>query len=180
MYGDVQDRGAALPAGVTPFSQQYMDTAQKGYAADVAKPRRAAMQDLQQQYQSRGLQNSGLSAFAGMQQQQDFSDQDAKFRQNLGMKGADLGEENRQREQQHEWQVQDRDFRAQQLREQMAQQEQQSQNGLWGSILGGVGGLAGTALMKGLSGGKGLAAPEQSPYDPSQMDPYQYPPLFPD
>lgn len=169
MYGDVQDRGAMLPAGVAPFSQQYMDTAQKGYQADMAKPRRAAMQDLEQQYNSRGLQNSGLGAFAKMSQQQNFADEDAGFRQNLGMKAADLGERNREVQQSHDWAIEDRDNRAAALRAQMDEQQQQQ---LWGTIGQGVGTLAGSYFggpmggaaggMAGKAAGEGLAGKQHN------------------
>lgn len=137
------DYGQQLPAGTAPFTQQYMDTAQKGYLASMKDPRRAAQQSLMDEYTSRGLQNSGLYGQALSEQRQGFDNEDAQFRQNLGVQGAQLGEQNRVRDLMRSWQVQDRDFRAGQLKDQMDAQKQAQQDAMWGEILGGVGTVVG-------------------------------------
>lgn len=138
--------GDALPADASPTSQAYINNAQAGYTASRQAPRQQAMQDLQGEYTSRGMQNSGLAGFGQMSMKQGFENEDAQNRQQLGMQAANVGEHQREMQQQRDWQVQDRNIRTQQLQDEIARQQQQQQAQQWGQIANGVGSVVGGAV----------------------------------
>jgi len=152
----IYDRGETLQAGTVPYSDRYIETAMKGQKADKAAIRKQALQEIAQDYASRGLTGSGVAQLAGAQARQGFADQDTAFRQGLGMKAAMLGEENRRRLENRGWNVEDRNWRAEQERLQherdLREADQEAQGGMWGNILGTAGSIVGS-IYGGPAGG---------------------------
>ncbi len=150
MFDEVGN-GAGKP--VTAQDSTYQDAATKGYAAKQRPLYQGALQDIRNGFNSRGLFDSGLEAQNEMGLQNQFLNDVGGFRQAAAFKGADLGEENRQREQQRGWQVQDRDMQYKYLKDmadlQRQEADQQASGNLWNAGIGALGQVGGYGLGEG-------------------------------
>lgn len=198
--------GAGTPQALTSGSPEYQE-AIVGQAERRLKPRyQQSLDSTRQRFASRGLMDSGLGAQAELGLRQAYLDQLGEVGTQAAIRGADVTEQNRRREQERGWQVEDRNMLEERLRRQADMEESRANNQIWGSLIGGAaggfGGLAGQALFGALSGSNRqpqaapaalmLDSPPALPdvqdfdygpyggYDPSYMDPYAYPPLFPE
>lgn len=143
-----QSNGTDRPG--TPWGQHYNDVAMQGYEKNISPAYQTALRNTKQNLTARGMGSSGMSAFADMDIRQKEAQDKSGFQQKLGMRRADLGEQNRQRLEQRSWQVQDRDIRyeryQEQLKEQRRQQQEDQKMQMFGQIAGGITGGFGSIL----------------------------------
>ena len=150
--------GAAPGAGtnLTSGSPDYQKAIVQGATQNLKPAYNQALQATDQNMSNRGLLDSGLGAQADLGLQQGYLNQLGQTATNAATQGADLAEQNRQREEQRQWQVQDRDTNLAYLKDQANQQQSNYNNGLWanliGSGVGALGGIGGSLLARGLLG----------------------------
>lgn len=132
-----------------------------------------------QRAQRQGQIGGGGETPEGVAQQGDLSLKEA-YLGKLGdtsrmaaMKGADVGEENRRRQQSRDWLVQDRDYNAAILRDRENREEERANQAMWGNIISTAAGAAGS-YFGGPVGGMAASAGAKKLWD-SQGNPTSYP-----
>ena len=156
--------GAAPGAGtsLTSGSPDYQSAIVGNTMRQLQPAYAQALQGSDQSMSNRGLLDSGLGAQAQLGLQQSYLGQLGNVATNAATQGADLAEQNRQREEQRGWQVQDRDLNMQYLKDQANQQQQNLGNQQWSQLigqgLGAVGGVAGSMYGGPVGGALGSQA----------------------
>ena len=147
--------GAAPGAGtnLTSGSPDYQNAIVQNTQRQLKPAYASALQQSNQDFSSRGLLDSGLGAQAQLGLQQGYLNNLGNTATNAATQGADLAEQNRQREEQRGWQVQDRDLNLQFLKDQANQQNENLGNQNWMNLIGQGAGALGTM------GGMALAGP---------------------
>ncbi len=140
---DTTGQGIGTPI-TSPQDQGYQQAATAGYAASQRPAYNRALQGLRTDFNSRGMGDSGLEAQGQMDLQNQYLNGVGQFRQQAGLRGADVGMENQRLQQARDWQVQDRDKQYQYLQQMMDMQKQQNNQQQLGSIYGGLGQGLGT------------------------------------
>jgi hypothetical protein len=140
------EQGKEINPEVLPYLDSFSNTAQAGYADDMAMLKRDALRELDAEIAGGDQQGR----FAGYQRRatgQQFSDEADRFTTGLGLERAQLGEQLRVRGQGRTWDVADRDTRLSRLRSQALAKRERAQDeargGLMGEIGGGVGSIIG-------------------------------------
>lgn len=182
---DAPTGGAAV--NLTSGSPAYQNAIVQNTQRQLKPAYASALQQSNQDFSNRGLLDSGTAAGAELGLQQGYLNQLGNTATNAATQGADLAEQNRQREEQRGWQVQDRDLNLQYLKDQANQNQsnmgQQAWANLIGSAAGGVGGLAGTMFAGPVGGAAGTAAgsslgslvkPKSNPYGVSGVGQSSY------
>jgi hypothetical protein len=183
---DFQSPSLATGPVVQSGDPQYQQAAVKGYQASTQAPYQEALRRMQQGDAANGTLGSGMDQLGQLGMAQQHQADIGGFAQKAALAGADVGEENRRREEQRQWQVQDLNRQWSQLQQEIASQQgfQTQQQGTQmlaglaggvGSMIGGplAGGFASWAAKQGMEAGQPKA---NNPGLPSDYTDYNAPP----
>lgn len=145
------DQGQTLNPEVLPYLDSFSNNAQAGYQQDMGGLRRDAMRELDAEIAGQGLQGR-QAEFQRRSMGQQFGEQADRFNKTLGMKRAELGETLRQRGQQRDWVIQDRNERLYNLRQEALAKRARAQDEMKGGMMGEIGSGVGT-VVGGVVGG---------------------------
>jgi hypothetical protein len=109
-----------------------------------------ALKGLRQNYASRGLYDSGLMGQAEGDLAQGYAGKLQDVATESALKGADISEQRRRRDQDRAWAIEDRNARLNYLREEADRREAQAGADRWANLLSGVAGAAGGGAGRGL------------------------------
>jgi hypothetical protein len=130
-------------------SDSWLKNATQGYEQEIMPVRQQALRETMADLQSQGMEER-LGQYSQGAINQRFDEDIARNKAAAGLQAANVGEQQRQILEQRGWQVEDRDYRLARLREEAARKREEQERGasgqLWGSILGGVGSVAGGVL----------------------------------
>lgn len=150
----------------------------------LAPQYRRAQEQQRQSLSGRGLMDSGIGVGAELGLKEAYLSQLGDIATGAATRGADLAEQRRQRAESRAWQVEDRNVLEDRLRRQAEAEESRANQQIWGNLIGGAAGAAGTAIGGPLAGwlfgqganavGNRFAQPEPviDPYDAMGIDPY--------
>lgn len=140
------EQGPTISQETLPYLDSFTNTAQAGYADDMAGLKRSALRELDAEIAG-GDQQGRIAGFQRKATEQGFMDEEDRFKSGLNLERAQLGEQLRGRDQQRAWQVQDRDTRLARLRAkalaERTRAEDEARGGLMGEIAGGAGTIIG-------------------------------------
>lgn len=171
-----------LVSGSPAYQQAIVDQTQKRLQPAYAH----ALRQTQQDFSGRGLLDSGLGAQAELGLQQGYLNQLGDVSNQAAIHGADLAEQNRQREETRGWQVADKNQQMDYAREQADNAASAAANKQWADLIGGTAGAIGTVYGGPLvgaaaqQGASGLVTNMQSkpkpgnPYGVSGVQPAGY------
>lgn len=128
---------------LTSGSPDYQNAIVNNTARQLKPAYAQALQQSNQQASDNGQLGGGINDANRLGLQQSYLGQIGNVATNAATQGADLAEQNRQREEQRGWQLQDRDTNLQYLRDQAQQQRDAADNAQWANLIGTVGGAVG-------------------------------------
>jgi hypothetical protein len=146
---------------LTSGSPEYQNAIVQNTTNKLKPAYQQALKSSQQSFSGRGLLDSGLGAQAELGLQQGYLGQIGDVATQAATQGADLAEQNRQREQQRGWQVEDRDLNLQMLRDQANQAQSNAGQAAWANLIGSGVGAAGRlagGMLAGPAAPAGVAA----------------------
>jgi hypothetical protein len=162
--------GAMLQSG-TPG---YADTVVQNTARSLKRPYQAALTQVRQNMANRGMMEGGLAGQAEGDLNQSYLDTLASAGEKAALKGADLAEQQRQRQQERDWNVQDLNRRYDELDKERKMQQDAADQNKWSSLLTTLGGAAGSAVLGPLGGVAGKKLTDlfsgPDPSDPNYTD----------
>ena len=153
---DAPTGGAAV--NLTSGSPAYQDAIVQNTQRQLKPAYHNALNQTQQSWSDKGQLNGGLDKAAQLGLQENYLGQLGNTATNAATQGADLAEQNRQREEQRGWQTQDRDLNLQYLKDQSNQQRDMANQQQWMQLIGQGAGALGTVGGMALAGPVGAAA----------------------
>jgi hypothetical protein len=167
LFGAATGPGLDRPSSGAPGSDEYQQNIVNRTTRSLKPAYQSAMRGLDQQFASRGLQDSGLAGEAQMGLSQDYLDRLAGVSEDAATRGADVGEENRRRLEGRGWDVEDRNVKMDWLRQQSQEARDAAAQAQWADLLGGLAGAAGS-YVAGPIGGSLAGGAARSALTPDQ------------
>ncbi len=160
---------APLDSSVDPLSSQFAQNRVSRYQAQTQPAANEGLRSLRSYIRSsRGLADSGIEGaeVGGLAQSRER--QIGDYAGQVGEDQANMAERNKVRQQQRGWQKEDQAYEEHQRALAADRAKQSEQDKMWGTIMGGVGGIAGNLIFPGIGGMIGsklgdLAPPPSGP-----------------
>ena len=147
-----------VSTNLTSGSPAYQDAIMQNTQRLLQPAYTNALHGTQQSFSDSGQLGGGLNKAAELGLDQSYLGKIGDAATNAATQGADLAEQNRQREEQRGWQVQDRDLNLNYLKDQANRQQDMSNQQQWAHLIGQGAGAVGAVGGAMLAGPPGAAA----------------------